>query len=177
MDTEEEIWSIIPGYDGNYHVSNLGRIKSVSRYKINGHGSLTLLPETIMRPKPTPQGYMQIGLRNPKQKLFYVHRLVALAFVENPLGKPEVNHIDGNKSNNARSNLEWATPKENIGHSVRSGLKVPYEKKLTITEAMEVFLSLESEESISQKYGITSRSIRDIKKKKRWAFIHNENPL
>jgi hypothetical protein len=174
---EEEIWSIIPGYDGNYHVSNMGRVKSVSRYKINRHGSLTLLPETIMRAKKTPQGYLQVGLRNPKQRLFYVHRLVALAFVENPHGKPEVNHKDGNKSNNVFSNLEWSTPGENIMHSVQLGLKRPYGEKLSESEAMEVFLSLDPDYELAKKYGITVRSVRDIKKKKRWAFIHNDNPV
>lgn len=177
METTLEIWKIIPGYDGNYHVSSFGRVKSISRYKINGWGGLTLLPEIIMSAKSTPQGYMQVGLRNPKQKLFYVHRLVAIAFLEKSEDKPEVNHKDGNKSNNHVINLEWSTPAENIIHSVALGLKKSYEKKLTEVQAMEVFLSLDDEKLLVGKYGITIRSIRDIKKKKRWAFIHNENPL
>lgn len=177
MNSEEEIWKAIPGYGESYQISNLGRIKSASRYKINGWGGMTLLPEVIMRPKKTPQGYHQIGLRNPKQKLFYVHRLVAFSFVENPEGKPEVNHKDGNKDNNFAHNLEWVTPKENIVHSVAMGLKKPHGEKLSHEEAMEVYKSTEPDCVVSLKYGISIRSVRDIKKKKRWAFLHNENSV
>jgi hypothetical protein len=64
-------------------------------------------------------GYMQVWLTNPfnkKKRWHYVHRLVAQLFVDNPLSKKEVNHIDGDKSNNHWSNLEWVTHAENIQH-------------------------------------------------------------
>lgn len=77
----------------------------------------------ILKPVRTIYGYYQIGIRQAgKLKVYRLHRQIAKAFVENTLNKPHVNHKDGDKQNNAASNLEWVTPKENSEHSVRTGL-------------------------------------------------------
>lgn len=69
-------------------------------------------------------GYITIYLLTPDgRKKFYIHRLVATAFIANPDNKPYVNHIDGNKHNPVASNLEWVTPKENTSHAIRIGLQ------------------------------------------------------
>ena len=68
-------------------------------------------------------GYHRVYLTiEGKRKSFSVHRLVALAYIPNPANKPDVNHMDGNKSNNAKSNLEWVTKSENQKHAYRNGL-------------------------------------------------------
>lgn len=74
----------------------------------------------------TKAGYKQIqAAHNGKRKTFMVHRLVAMAFVERKGIELEVNHLDGDKANNAYTNLEWCTRKENLHHAIRTGLKDP----------------------------------------------------
>lgn len=106
----EEIWKDIDGYEGLYAVSNLGRIKSYERWC-----GFYLKPEIIRNTFYKSNGYESIDLYdiNHKKKKHLVHRLVANAFIENPLNKPEVNHKDCNPQNNEANNLEWATSKEN----------------------------------------------------------------
>lgn len=99
-----EEWKAVSGYEGLYEVSNLGRVRSIKRRKIL---SLSILKD----------GYCQVGLcKLGERRYFLIHRLVAEAFVPNPASKPQVNHKDEDKSNNAASNLEWMTPKENINY-------------------------------------------------------------
>ena len=70
------------------------------------------------------RGYRTVTLHlGRKMKTFLLHRLVAITFIPNPENKPQVNHKDGNKDNNAISNLEWATCKENIDHAIATGLR------------------------------------------------------
>lgn len=95
----KEIWkeSIIP----NYQVSNLGRVKNMKTKHI-------LIPDT------EEKGYKRITAKiDGKRKHFAVHRLVAFAFIPNPENKPQIDHIDCNKSNNRVDNLQWVTNKEN----------------------------------------------------------------
>jgi hypothetical protein len=114
-----EIWKDIDGYENLYQISNLGRIKSLSH--INNLGKLR--PECILGNRLSDRGYHTAVLYdNGKPKSFRVHRLVAFAFIPNPDNKPHVNHIDGVKSNNLISNLEWVTISENQKHAFNIGL-------------------------------------------------------
>lgn len=112
-----EMWKDIEGYEGKYQVSNTGRIKSLN---YNNTGK-----EKIMQPCKN-YGYLRISLKNKgKGKMYQVHRLVAQAFLPNPEGKPQVNHINTIRDDNRvwvnedgsidyeKSNLEWCTHKEN----------------------------------------------------------------
>lgn len=91
-----EQWKPIVGYEGLYEISNLGRVKNLKFGK-----------EKILKPANN-RGYLRVCLcRDGKGKMLSVHRLVAEAFIPNPMGLPEVNHKDENKINNCVSNLEW----------------------------------------------------------------------
>lgn len=114
----EEIWKDIKGYEGKYQVSNLGRVKSLKRYK--RYGNTIKLYEDIILKQGKVYNYSIVNLcKNKTIKNFRVHRLVAQAFIPNPQNKQQVNHIDGNRQNNNVKNLEWCTSKENITHSYK----------------------------------------------------------
>lgn len=120
----KEVWKDINGYEGCYQVSNLGRIKSLDRMTNNQYGEYFMKGRILKNSIIKDKGYCRVSLNNGNGKISKrVHRLVAEAFILNPENKPEVNHKDGNKLNNCVSNLEWCTNKENIEHSIRTGLK------------------------------------------------------
>lgn len=111
-----EIWKNIKGYEGCYQVSNMGRIKSLSRKVWNGK-TYFWTSERILRPGIDRDGYLLVNLsKNGKAKTEKVHRLVAKTFIPNPENKEAVNHIDEDPSNNKLENLEWATVSENNNH-------------------------------------------------------------
>ena len=98
----QEIWKDIKDYEGIYQVSNFGRIKNKTK---------------ILSPQISNCGYLRIILKN---KHYSVHRLVAETFIPNFKNKPQVNHIDGNKTNNSVTNLEWVTDSENQIHNYKN---------------------------------------------------------
>ena len=117
-----EIWKDINGYEGSYQVSSTGKVKSLPKSWVSGKGVVKNNSEKELS-LANSNGYKLVQLSFPIRKLHRVHRLVAEAFISNPANLPEVNHIDGDKSNNAVWNLEWCSKSENQKHSVRIGLK------------------------------------------------------
>ena len=106
----EEVWKDINGYEGLYQVSNLGRVKSLMF--INNVAKKHREKILFMS---TRSGYYTVNLcKDTKRVSKQVHRLVAEAFIPNPLNKKVVNHIDFNRKNNIVTNLEWNTQKENV---------------------------------------------------------------
>lgn len=118
-----EKWKDIIGYEGLYQVSNYGNIKSLSF----GPKNINInRPERLLHISYSSIGYAHVQLyKNGKAKTMNVHRLVATAFVDNPFNKPEINHIDANRSNNHADNLEWVTHSENLRHAVKLGNRIP----------------------------------------------------
>lgn len=125
-----EAWRPVVGYEGLYEVSSKGRVKRLARVaeRKGTQGDLSVAERMLSLPV-TPKGYLRVQLANgDSHKNYMVHRLVATAFLDNPEAKPEVNHIDGDKANNAVANLEWTTSSENQLHAYETGLKEPNAK-------------------------------------------------
>ncbi len=103
---KEERWLPVVGYEGFYEVSSLGRVKSLN-YNHTGK-------EQILEPCEVSGGYLKVNLwKNGKMHQKLVHRLVAIAFIPNPEGKPEVDHINGKKTDCRACNLRWVSSIEN----------------------------------------------------------------
>ena len=122
--TEE--WRKVSGFEKCYEVSSLGRLRNIRTGK-------------ILRSKELRGGYVvDILCDNNRRKTVRRHRLVAEAFIPNPDNKPEINHKNGNKADNAISNLEWATHRENTDHSWATGLtKLPTPTEKSVSQYFE----------------------------------------
>lgn len=116
----KEIWLDIEDHEGIYKVSSIGRVKSMTRVVDDGKGFTRNIPERILRPQNTSQGYEKVTLysANKKPKQAKVHRLVALHFISNPNCVNYVDHIDGCVTNNLVSNLRWCTNRENTNYGM-----------------------------------------------------------
>ena len=115
---EQVIWKAVVGYEGHYEVSSTGQVRSLDMYLTCRNGAKRLQKGRIKPLYKNNRGYVTVCLtknRITNRKL--VHRLVAEAFINNVEGKPQVNHIDGDVTNNKASNLEWVTDNENKKHS------------------------------------------------------------
>ena len=115
----EEIWKDVPGYDGLYQVSNLGRVKSMKKTYLICNKVAYTKQESILKQSLT-KGYYKVELNSRgKSKNFLVHRLVAMAFIPNPNNLPQINHKDENPQNNCVDNLEWCTLDYNLSYGTR----------------------------------------------------------
>ena len=155
LELDNEIWKQI--YienvgDKKYFVSNLGRFKNtreriMDNYKVNENG------------------YIRVYIYN---KTYALHRLIALAFIDNPENKEQVNHIDGNKINNSVNNLEWVTNKENQIHKYQTGLGNNFTRKIGQYTLDNIFIKEHTSiASASKEINISKSCISGVLRKKR----------
>ena len=109
---DKEVWKDIPGFEGEYQASTFGRIRSLDVLKeyINFKGTCCTQRKNgkILKPYPQAGGYMTVTLyKNGVEEFWFVHRLLAITFIENPLGYKKVTFKDGNKHNITLDNLRW----------------------------------------------------------------------
>jgi hypothetical protein len=172
-----EIWKDIPGYEGKYQASTLGRVRSLKR-------GLILKGRELKNKRNRTIPYLRHGLCG---KDWLAHRLIAFVFIPNPENKAEVNHKDGNKQNNRVDNLEWATSSENRIHAFKNGyqdktirlskLRVGTKSsnnKLSEDQVRQLRLDyseIKSQRRLAKKYGITKSTCASILNRTTWKHV------
>lgn len=169
-----EIWKPIIGYEKQYEASTHGKIRSIPR---NG----TVKGKKLLSLNLKKSGYVDVTLtKDGKHTTFHVHQIIAKTFIDNPENKPQVNHKNGDKTDNRVKNLEWVTSRENIRHkfdtlgckATRCGMK-----PVMCVETGEVFDAIKSAE---RKYGKSFGAIQRVANLERrtayglhWVFVDN----
>ena len=156
-----EEWRDVVGYDGLYQVSDTGKVRSM--YFKNNHVFKPRIKEMQIYTNKHRRCYVSIH-KDGIRKNATVHRLVAIAFIPNPNNLPEVNHIDGNPSNNHVNNLEWCTKRQNLKHEYDHNLnkfKARNEKnsKPVVRDDGVIY---ESTRACARAMGVTQSAIKDI---------------
>lgn len=161
----------VVGFEG-YLVSNFGRIYSQRRKHTNGGFRVS---QTNLK------GYKHVGFtKNGRAVTVTIHRMVAMAFLNNPDNLPSINHKDGDKSNNFASNIEWCTHLENLTHAFDNGLRVPvkneehWNSKLKCSDIHVIRNRLSCGDmikSVAQDFGVSAACISAIKNGRSWVNI------
>lgn len=119
LNKEVECWLSVPGYIGFYEASNLGRVRSINRKVNANNGKIINRKGILLKPQPDKKGYLHVILNKSGERIIKnVHRIICEIYHnEKYFEGAWVNHINGNKSDNRVSNLEYTTPSENIKHA------------------------------------------------------------
>lgn len=177
----DETWKVIPKTNGFYLVSNLGRIKSLKKNASTGG--------IILKLGLHPKGYLRIGITydSGKRIMKSVARLVGMAFIPNPENKSQINHIDGVKTNNTVSNLEWVSNQENMDHSIQVLKNRNWDyvvgencnfSQLTEEEVIQIpkLLETKSAREISKMFNVAPTTITEIVHGRSWKHLNLKFP-
>ena len=184
----QEIWKSLKDIvecGQNYEVSNMGRVRSLDKMVFNGKSEF-LKAGRILKTTKNKSGYIQVTLSyDGKKKVPYVHRLVAMAFVENLKDLPEVNHEDGNKENNHSDNLKWVNSSDNKKHAYANGLMKPMLQKginnknsklnnndiIFIRENYKPYDKEFSARGLSKRFNVSESLIHKIVREENWTHV------
>ena len=128
-----------------------------------------------LKPQPNNKGYLRVTLCGKK---YFVHRLVAEKYIPNPEHKEQVNHKDGDKTNNSVANLEWVTNQENRNHTVKNNLHLCGDKcpwaKLNSQQVIEIRKNTQySNEELAKIYNVSVTTITDVLNFRTWKTINS----
>jgi len=179
MSNHQETWKDIPGYEGHYQASDLGRIKSLSRVTVKKNGVSMSVKEKILSGKAHRHGYSSYVLRKDgKSHPFHGHVLVMRAFKGMPDPGLIICHNDSDGSNNRLENLRYDTAKSNYADTVAVGNALRGEKNPNAVLTTEIVLDIrnrrasgEGVQSLANRYAITTSQIRHITGGRRWTHI------
>lgn len=177
MASNKEIWRNIENYK-NYEISNLGRVRSKNREITRKDNIKTHIKSTMLKPQTSRKGYLRVSMYNCYGiKVISVHRLVAKAFIPNPNNLPQINHKDGNKTNNSVDNLEWCNNQYNQLHAIKNGLVNHAKKVIQISKDNSIIKKWDSITEASNTLNIDNSHIGQVCKGERktaggykWAF-------
>lgn len=179
-----EKWLPIKGFETSYLISNKGIVRSLVRErKVDNKGGKALTKERDLKEYKTNHGYIKYSLTAfGKKKKVYAHRLVAEAFLINLEKYPCINHIDGVKTNNDVSNLEWCTFSQNNKHAYNAELRKPYNRNgtrnprsvLTNEQAIAIKNKIDNKERIAnicREFNVSDGCVSAIKNGKTWGWL------
>lgn len=171
-DLKTEIWKPVKGFEGLYEVSNMGNVRSVDRYVMSGNHCCLLKGKPI-KACYNSDGYLIDGLyKNGKRKRYFVHRLVAEAFIPNPKNLPCVDHINTVRDDNSVENLRWCTRKENSNNplTIEHLIYQKINKPVYYIDEDGSKISFKSISEAARKIGCSQRFLSKALKKNRPVF-------
>jgi hypothetical protein len=172
-DMPGEVWCDVVGYEGIYQISNLGRLKSLPRIDCRGQRR----SERMLKQSFDSDKYLIVSLFNKRVGLTQkAHRLTAIAFIKNTHSLPQVNHINGIKTDNRAENLEWCNGRHNTHHAINIGIRNLNGEnngcaKLKDGDVLSILHSNISNNRLAERYRVSKSTIYRIKRGSGWRHL------